>query len=180
MISPEHKLPLERPGIETLVAREVDRAVERFSCWQHPFRRLNFSRARRILGQAHQDGTVTLSSIFLGTTALDDLRDTVRHELAHLIAGLSCRHDESWKRVAVELGALPRARGLVRSRQLQSKMDDAPYTLIAVMDGGEEVPLKPAFRRSPQYLHYSFSALGRQYFLRGRPVRAFRYRPRQD
>src|SRR3954466_12508394 len=35
--------------------------------------------------------------------------DTLRHEIAHAIAGPSARHGPAWRAVAIRLGATPRA-----------------------------------------------------------------------
>lgn len=57
-------------------------------------------------------------------------------------------------------------------------MEDAPYDLIAVMASGEEINLRPAFRRSTQYLEFEAGVGRRSYFYRGQVVLRFHYRER--
>jgi len=164
--------------ISVVVLREVDRAMALFPDWAHPFAGLDLNRARRSFGQAHRDGRIVISSVFLGTAALEDLEDTVRHEIAHLIVGIEERHGPCWRRVARRLGALPRASGRSRSEDLGERMDDAPYTLVAVLESGAEYELKPAWRRSRRYLEYRAGRDGREYRYRGERVSRFFYRLR--
>ena len=157
---------------------ELERARLLFPRWKHPYRDLSLTRAKRILGQAHSDGRIKLSRVFIGTHAMEDLQDTIRHELAHLIAGLRAQHGPRWKAVAAELGATPRAAGRALDAELVRRMEDAPYDLIAVMASGEEINLRPAFRRSTQYLDFEAGVGRRSYFYRGQAVLRFHYRER--
>jgi hypothetical protein len=170
---------LTKPLIAALVDDELDRARARFARWEHPYSGLEFSRARRILGQAHRDGRIRLSTVFVDTRAHADLRDTIRHEFAHLIAGLRARHGAPWRQVAAALNAKPRAAGAVVCPELRARMDDAPFDLVAVLKDGREVVLRAAYRRAPQYLDYRAGRTRRQYFYRGAEVAYFRYDPRR-
>jgi hypothetical protein len=169
---------LDRTMISVVVLREVDRALALFPDWTHPFAGLDLNRARRSFGQAHRDGRIVISSVFVGTGALEDLEDTVRHEIAHLIVGIDERHGPRWRRVAKRLGAVPRASGRSRARDLGERMDDAPWMLVAVLDSGAQHELKPAWRRSRSYLEYRAGRGGREYRYRGQRVSHFLYRCR--
>jgi len=161
-----------------VVLRELDRALGLFPDWAHPFAGLSFNRARRCYGQAHRDGRVVLSTVFLGTAALNDLEDTVRHEFAHLIVGIEARHGPRWRAVARALGAVPRATGRSQSPDLAARMDDAPFTLVAVLESGEERELKPAFRRNRRFLDYRLGRGAQRYRCAGQDVLFFEYRRR--
>lgn len=169
---------LDKTVIGAVVLRELDRALTLFPDWAHPFAGLYFNRARRCYGQAHQDGRVVLSTLFIGTTALDDLEDTVRHEFAHLIAGIGERHGPRWRAVAKKLGAVPRAAGRSHSAELNARMNDAPWTLVAVLASGEERELKPAFRRNRRFANYRLGAGPQRYRCAGQDVLCFKYRRR--
>ena len=170
---------LTEEAIHATFTDELARAERLYAHWEHPCTGLSFSRARRILGQAHGNGTVKLSTLFIGTPARRDLIDTIRHELAHLIAGLRAGHGARWRQIARNLGAQPRATGDARCEVLRRRMDDAPFTLYAVLAGGEEVAVKPAYRRSREYENYRYNRFGRRYYYRGEAVQYFRYHPRQ-
>ncbi len=171
---------LDETMIGVVVLREADQALELYPDWAHPFAGLSFNRARRCYGQAHRDGRIVISKVFIGTDALDDLEDTVRHELAHLIVGIDQRHGTAWRRVAKRLGAEPRARGRAVSPDLASRMDDAPFTLVAVLESGEERELKPAYRRSRRFTEYRHSPRGRSYAVAGQTVKRFYYAERRS
>jgi hypothetical protein len=173
-VAPEPPL-LDRTMISTVVLRELDRALDLHPRWAHPFAGLVFSRARRSYGRAHRDGRIAISTLFLGTSALDDLEDTVRHEFAHLIVGIDEQHGMAWRRVAKALGAVPRATGCSRCEVLEGRMQQAPFTLVAVMASGRELAVKPAFRRSKQYTQYRSSFFGRRYYIEGELVTRFVY-----
>ncbi|MEE4280017.1 MAG: SprT-like domain-containing protein [Halieaceae bacterium] len=164
--------------IGVVVLREVERAMAIYPDWAHPFAGLELNRARRTYGQAHRDGRIVISSVFLGTTALADLEDTVRHEIAHLVVGIAERHGPRWRRVAKRLGATPRASGRSQAEDLGQRMDDAPYTLVAVLESGEECEVKPVFRRSRRYVAYRLGKGGACYRFRGSKVSRFYYRER--
>ncbi|MDP5070860.1 MAG: SprT-like domain-containing protein, partial [Congregibacter sp.] len=96
------EITLTETTIRTIFERERCRALAQFADWEHPFTSLRFNRARRAYGHAHQDGRIVLSNTFLGTTAVAELEDTIRHELAHLIAGIRFKHGPRWRQVASE------------------------------------------------------------------------------
>jgi hypothetical protein len=167
---------LDETMIATVVLREVDRALGLYPRWAHPFAGLEYSRARRHYGQARSDGRLFISRQFIGTAALADLEDTVRHELAHLIVGVREGHGPRWKAVAAELGATPRAAGRSRCRHLDERLTTAPLMLVAVFEDGSELEVKPAHRRSRAYLDYRYNLRGKRYRVAGRWVQRFYYR----
>lgn len=176
MTAPEAQdASLTRAKIEALVIREHARAKEMYPNWVHPFSHLTFNRARRSYGQAHRDGQLVLSQNFIGTHATEDLLDTLRHEFAHLVVGIEQRHNARWKTVAASLGAQPRATGRPRDADLNGKMNDAPYTLLAELRSGETRVMRQAFRRSRRYMEYRFGRRGERYHIGGDMIERFRY-----
>ena len=162
-------------SIDELVAEEYVRALGSFPEWRHPFSGVELSRSRRCFGQAHVDGRILLSRQFLGTRAYDDLRDTLRHEFAHLIVGIDQKHNAHWRCAAASLGATPPACGRARSEDLEERMSGAPFTLIAVMQSGEERELRAVHRRSRRYQDYRFDRRGQRYHIDGEWIACFRY-----
>jgi predicted SprT family Zn-dependent metalloprotease len=61
------------------------------------------------LGRAGTDGMMDISSTFIGTKNFEILDDVIRHEYAHLIAGINNGHNRIWKRVCRYVGANPSA-----------------------------------------------------------------------
>lgn len=170
---PEH--PLNESAIRRIFARELAKARAEFADWEHPFTELSFNRAKRSYGHAHHDGRIVLSNSFFGTNAVADLEDTIRHELAHLIAGIRFKHGPRWRQIAECLGATPRASGRSQSDELHEKMSDAPFTLIAVMQNGEERTMRHVYRRARRYLEYRYGKRGQKYHVRGEFIERFVY-----
>ena len=57
----------------------------------------------------HSTKTISLAPLFVDLNDLDSVRDTVLHEIAHVLAGYEEGHGKLWKRFALDLGATPRA-----------------------------------------------------------------------
>lgn len=87
--------------------------------------------------------------------------DTIRHELAHALAGPAARHGPEWKQWAALLGCRPRAE---RRFSLEAPSLPGAYALIAVIDGEERV-VKHYHRRPPRAFVASLPAR----YIRGRP-----------
>lgn len=166
---------LTEASIRNIFEYERSRASALFTHWEHPFSALSFNRAKRAYGHAHADGRIVLSNTFVGTSATADLQDTIRHELAHLIAGIRFKHGPRWQQVAQTLGARPRASGRSESSELQEKMSDAPFTLIAVMRDGEARTMRKVFRRARRYLDYRYGKRGQRYHIKGEFIERFEY-----
>ena len=101
MSEPRPITPLERASVERLLAA---------LCEEHgiePQPALEWSRRlRRVLGKAYGRRLIRLSAWLDG----DQAQATLRHELAHVAAGIGYRpHGDRWKQWAVRLGADPRA-----------------------------------------------------------------------
>lgn len=60
-------------------------------------------------GTAYGPAIVTFSETLFANWAESAQADTIRHEIAHLIAGYDAGHGEAWKRCARALGATPEA-----------------------------------------------------------------------
>ncbi|MBE8167658.1 MAG: hypothetical protein HAW66_04785 [Shewanella sp.] len=68
--------------------------------WVHAPTGLVLHSSKTSWGLATTCGMVKINSLFVGSTAIIELRSTIRHELAHLAAGLKVNHNQYFKRVA--------------------------------------------------------------------------------
>jgi len=69
-----------------------------------------FDSARRRFGSCqHGAKLITLSGAMTDSNNVEQVRDTILHEIAHALVGHGAGHGEEWKRVALRLGARPTA-----------------------------------------------------------------------
>lgn len=54
-------------------------------------------------------GTIELQRLFALTATVEDITDTILHEIAHAIAGVEHGHNDHWKTVAARIGCSPKA-----------------------------------------------------------------------
>ena len=72
---------------------------------------LAFAEARKRLGNCHfQDRMIRISRTHALEGSVEQIRDTVLHEIAHAIAGHEAGHGPPWKATARRIGATPRAK----------------------------------------------------------------------
>lgn len=70
--------------------------------------RFRFDTAKRRLGSCqYTERTITLSRPLTLVNSEDQMRDTILHEIAHVIAGHSAGHGPRWKAACVRVGARP-------------------------------------------------------------------------
>lgn len=70
-----------------------------------------FDRAKRRCGNTNfGTTTITLSRYYVELNGPDLVMDTIRHEIAHVLAGPAAGHGPLWKKYAVHVGARPCAR----------------------------------------------------------------------
>ena len=71
----------------------------------------DFESCKRSLGRCHYHAKkITLSKWYVELNEEDDVEDTILHEIAHILAGSSNKHNKVWKRWAAKVGAPTRAR----------------------------------------------------------------------
>ena len=72
--------------------------------------KVEWDRAKRRAGQCrHAAKKITLSATLAEIYPPAVMADVVLHEVAHALAGPQHNHDQHWKRIAVSLGATPKA-----------------------------------------------------------------------
>jgi predicted SprT family Zn-dependent metalloprotease len=71
-----------------------------------------YNRQKCALGMCfYHRRTIELSIHFVERNAMDEIRDTILHEIAHALVGPGHGHDAIWKRKCRQIGARPRACG---------------------------------------------------------------------
>ena len=121
-----------------------------YSRWTHPFKSLEFINAKSSYGKASSKGVIKISRIFIGTREYTSLRDTIRHELAHLIVGNSHKHDFMWKQITHLIGAKPQAKHKPVG-QLVNTMK-RKWLLVGLLKDGRKIEFNTSHNKMSQYL----------------------------
>lgn len=142
--------------------------------WKHQPTGLDYTTHKSKYGAATPAGQVLINRAFVGTTAVNKLGFTLRHEFAHLAIGLQEHHNRRFRRVEACFGA-DVTRDLSAEEAQVIGAIDYKYTLIAHLVDGREVDLGGANRRTARYAAYpSNGRLNRSF--RGVRVERFEYR----
>lgn len=114
---------------------ELTRLLEEFDPEGTFGRRLHLNRRKRGRGLCRYPhngtkGRVEISKYLLEND-LDDILNTIRHEVAHVIAGKKSGHGPVWKAACLKTGARPERCG----RAMVSEEVVAPYELVCAKCG---------------------------------------------
>lgn len=105
-----------------------------------------FDNARRRCGNCNfSKWTITLSRHYVRMNDAPEVEDTIRHEIAHAIAGFKAGHGPEWKAVALSIGARPQ-----RCADASVEMPTAPWKLVCASGH----VLGTRHRRSRSMAHY--------------------------
>ncbi len=122
-------------------------------------------------GLATCKGMVLVGEILIGTHAIISLRNTLRHELAHLAVGLEHKHDRVFRRCAAAFNAnLPVSREEIKEIEANISYK---WKLIAHMKNGTIRDLGGVHRRTKVYLEYPRN--GRRMTVDGELVTRFEF-----
>ncbi|MFL0801978.1 MAG: hypothetical protein K6L80_16135 [Agarilytica sp.] len=114
---------------------------------------LELTRHKTKFGMASSKGVVYINSAFIGTQAINKLRNTLRHELAHLAVGLAEGHNAIFKHCAQVFGAnraVPQSEILAFEQSVGYK-----WQLIAHLVDGRTVEMGRVHRRHKKYSAYT-------------------------
>lgn len=59
----------------------------------------------------YEDKRIELSGYFVARNSVQEIHDTILHEIAHALVGPTHGHDEVWQAKCLEIGAVPRRCG---------------------------------------------------------------------
>jgi len=166
---------LNKQLIQEMYAVELHCAQKVFplQTWGHTAPHLSFFTSKTTFGQAHSSGKLEISTVYIGTTNYTDLRDTIRHELAHLIAGIRQGHNSNWKRIISHLGGKPE-RLSTPTGKLASNMK-RKWRLHGTTVDGATVAFHTSHTKQSKYLSYTPTE-HRQYKHNGVVIAKFTYK----
>ncbi len=160
-----------------LIANEYDNALIDCSnkCaldqWVHQPVGMDFTQHKTKYGMVTRDGQVLINRAFIGTQSIVQLRNTLRHELAHLAVGLDQHHNRLFKYYE----RLFCAREPVDESEWVEFRNNIPFKwqLRAHLMDGRMRDIGFAHRRSRAYLNYPNNQ--RVYFIEKTKIKYFEY-----
>jgi len=146
--------------------------------WSIQPRKLAVTQHKTKYGMADLNGVVYINQAFVGTSAVELLAATIRHELAHLCVGLQHGHDQYFKAKAHQFKANFGRHLNAESEQFRANMG-YKYRLYARIENPdckspEEILFKRVHRKHSKYLNYKPRRF-RYLTIKGRKVIGFRY-----
>ena len=96
--------------------------------------RLELEAHRKAYGRASSQGVILINQLFIGSHEIDTLRKVLRHELAHLAAGLSYQHNS--RRFKIINGAFGGVTSTTLDSTLIKDSRSGKYRLWAITDKG--------------------------------------------
>ena len=89
------------------VSRQARELMDRHGLTEWTFR---FSAARRTIGLCKEkEKVIQLGRHHAANDPPPQVTDTILHEIAHALAGTAARHGPAWRKIALRIGATPRA-----------------------------------------------------------------------
>ena len=123
-------------------------------------------------GQATKDGKIQISEFFLGTDAVEKLKNTLRHEFAHLCIGLSHHHNKVFRRVEKQFGVTEAGNDQQECQKILNKIP-YKYTVFIHLMNGERVSLGGVHRKTKTYTEYDRNK--QPYSHKGVPILRFEF-----
>lgn len=120
----------------------------RYKCWKIEPNGFGFCDHKTKFGIAYSSGLIEVNRKFIGTEAIDTLRDTLRHEMAHLAVGLEQHHNKRFKLMATHFGCLPNKPS---DSKLVIDSIEYKYSVYAITECGGRHYLGQCHRRTSYY-----------------------------
>ena len=141
--------------------------------YKHPLRKVVINkRMKRALGRANIRGRLEIAGFFVGLEKtednLDQLFDTIMHELAHLYVGIQEGHNKKWQRMALYMGARPER--AARANDDIQRATQPPWLLVATLTSATIVKSKTEYKRTFKYLERPSA-----YSISGETVQSFQW-----
>lgn len=135
-----------------IILNEVS-SIRPLNTWAVQPTGVEFTKHKAKFGLATPEGKVLISEYFLGTDAIDKLKNTFRHEFAHHCCGLKNNHNKIFRRVEYLFGVT--AEGEAKSEK--QKITDTishKYTVNAHLVNGAIVCCGGVHRKTKTYSEY--------------------------
>ena len=123
--------------------------------WRHRLQRIEWDTYKTSYGRVTTTGIIKINPAFIGTNTEKKLKETIFHEIAHLIVGLDQHHNTLFKRVEQRLiqGIWKNQRERHDQRKQVHQNNGYKYELIAYSQT-RQYCCGHFFRRHKKYTHY--------------------------
>ncbi|TMS80560.1 hypothetical protein [Pseudoalteromonas sp. S554] len=125
-------------------------------------------------GQVTNKGVVLIAPAFLGTTAYNKLKETMFHEIAHLIVGPKHNHNKHFKYV---FSILTDGIESDESERQKVKVNNGYKYKLLAFTKSKVYELGGAFRRTKKYTDYGTNDKPKNMKLLGETIQRFEYIP---
>lgn len=142
--------------INQMLGEEIEKAslIYPIQAWSHPpISTVNLYSSKTELGLASTFGQISINKLFIGTDAVSLLRNTIAHEISHLIVGVNQGHNQRFKYAASRLNVKSNS-DFPELDVIKSKIN-YKYTVVAHLRGGEVVNLGGVHRKTRKYTDYN-------------------------
>jgi len=139
--------------------------------WPPPPEGLELTHHKTKYGIARSNGYIYISEAFVGTESINKLRNTIRHELAHLAAGLRHGHNSRFRKFE----AMFNARRPVSRSELEAVHNNISYKwqLFAHLIDGRVIDIGKAHRKTKRFSQYPLN--GRRMIVEDTLVKYFEF-----
>ncbi len=177
-------MPLSHDDINTIFEQCKADCIQQYPLdkWKIVPRSLIITRHKTKYGMAYSNGDVAFNHRFIDSHhSTYQLVRTLCHELAHLAAGLEAGHGQFFKQLNQRFSQQPLQRCLAtgisddHGAEFKQRIGYS-FWLVAHLDNGDTVKVKPVHRRSKTYINYTPN-LFKQYRIKQLTVASFDYIP---
>lgn len=153
--------------IKEITFNEYEKLALKFDNIAHPLKEVVIKHFT-YFGKASPRGKIFINKGFVGTKDHEDLIDTIRHEIAHLIAGCRHKHDSVWKEVAKKCNVSNICASSPMSEELINNV--YRYKLFAIFKNESGVFVGKTNSIKKEHIEYDKS-----HFLNGRQIIGYIY-----
>lgn len=169
------KITLSVISLEYRAAVQACFAIYPKERWQRAPRAILGTTKKGVYGECLPDGTVYVNQGFIGTEAINKLRETIRHELAHLAVGLSHGHDRHFRAMEARFCQgidVPEA----EVEQIKANIN-FKWRVTAHLEDGTDFDLGGVHRRTKRYTDYPDPKRGAYMNINGTTITSFSFKP---
>lgn len=135
-----------------IILNEVS-SIRPLNTWAVQPTGVEFTKHKAKFGLATPEGKVLISENFLGTDAIEKLKNTYRHEFAHLSCGLENNHNKTFRRVEYLFGVTDEGNAEAEIAKVTNTIN-YKYTVNAHLANGSIVNYGGVHRKTKTYSEY--------------------------